>query len=601
MAQYLYGAAVQGIQGFIFQTNKLKEIVGASELVEQICTRLFAELLYGNRKGNISPLPEEVKGWLKELQDEPKAIMNAAGNIKYIFDKKEECERIVRLFPKTVMQFAPGITVSQSVVPYENDAEFPKAVQKLEDRLRSQRNNPMRDLSIGLMGLLRSRDTGLPVAHTRPIGDGVDKKTIYMDSGTFHKLFEKIPGTADYIERSKRKETSLELCKKAFGKNIFPDPENITDQQKDRLPFEVEKMTGNNDWLAIIHADGNGLGQIVQKIGTDKTEFRKFSRKLDDATTKAAQRAFEEVIGKKLKDDDTIPMRPIVLSGDDHTVICRADLAIPYTEAFLKYFEKETKTNLGDILLGKKENGKYGEPIFKDKSDYLTACAGIAFLKSSFPFHFGYQLAEALCDRAKKDTKALYKATEGNLPTSCLMFHKIQDSFVSNFEDVAVRELRPQPNISFEFGPYYFIADGTSVADTKFGKAGRWSIKELINAARLSGKINITNEADKEKETSNANEREGNAVKSHLRNWLTLLHDDTEMAQQKLNRLYSITSPKMAQFVKSITQKPGMQDKTYVRREIIDKENGEAEDNVRFVYPVYDILTLHTINTQTTR
>lgn len=35
--KYLYGAEVQGIQGFIFQTNKLREIVGASELVEEIC------------------------------------------------------------------------------------------------------------------------------------------------------------------------------------------------------------------------------------------------------------------------------------------------------------------------------------------------------------------------------------------------------------------------------------------------------------------------------------------------------------------------------------------------------------------------------------
>ena len=39
MSKYLYGAAVQGIQDFIFKTNELKHIVGASELVEQICTR----------------------------------------------------------------------------------------------------------------------------------------------------------------------------------------------------------------------------------------------------------------------------------------------------------------------------------------------------------------------------------------------------------------------------------------------------------------------------------------------------------------------------------------------------------------------------------
>ena len=42
---YLYGASVQGIQDFIFQTNELKDIVGASELVAEICTRLFRDTL----------------------------------------------------------------------------------------------------------------------------------------------------------------------------------------------------------------------------------------------------------------------------------------------------------------------------------------------------------------------------------------------------------------------------------------------------------------------------------------------------------------------------------------------------------------------------
>lgn len=45
MAKYLYGASVQGIQQFIFQTNELKDIVGASELVEFICTKLFKEVV----------------------------------------------------------------------------------------------------------------------------------------------------------------------------------------------------------------------------------------------------------------------------------------------------------------------------------------------------------------------------------------------------------------------------------------------------------------------------------------------------------------------------------------------------------------------------
>lgn len=39
--KYIYGASIQGIQGFIFSTNSLKDVVGGSELVEKVCTTLF--------------------------------------------------------------------------------------------------------------------------------------------------------------------------------------------------------------------------------------------------------------------------------------------------------------------------------------------------------------------------------------------------------------------------------------------------------------------------------------------------------------------------------------------------------------------------------
>lgn len=533
---------MQGIQGFIYQTNKLREIVGASELVERICTDLFAGVLYAGSAEAMEPDPEKRRRLLlKKLEGDEKAIMNAAGNIKYLFSSEEECKRVVRVFPKTVMEFAPGITISQSVVEKTGDANFKDAVQQLERNLRTQRSRQMRDLSMGLMGILRSRDTGLPVSHIRKN----DRINEYLDSATYHKLFD---------EHNRRKETFTILCRKAFGPDF--------DLYDKKLPREIKEMTGGNDWIAIIHADGNGLGQIVQKIGTDRKLFRDFSRRLDAATTAAAIKAFEQTVAPKIGEDGMIPMRPIVLSGDDLTVICRADIALPFTEAFLKCFEKETGERLGNLL---KRNGDY---VFRDRSLKLTACAGIAFIKSSFPFHFGYRLAEALCDRAKKDTKALFRADEGNLPASCLMFHKVQDSFVADFNDIAERELTPQPNISLEYGPYYLDTDSNIL------KGNRWSIRTLIkNADKLNGE-------------------EGNAVKSGLRNWLTLLHENKGMADQKLDRLVAIASSEMQEFIKAVA-------KTAVRTK--KQKDSEGKDFDVTIYPVYDLLAIHTINNQITR
>lgn len=557
---YLYGAAVQGIQEFIYRTNKLREIVGASELVAMICTELFADVLYNKERDSLSKLEKDIC-----------AIVNAAGNIKYIFESKEECQRVARIFPKTVMEFAPGVTLSQSVVELNSENDFGNAVKKLEQNLRAQRNRPMREQNIGLTGILRSRTTGFPVSHIRQVKNNENE---YLDSATYHKLYD--------IKTGKRKETFKLLCRKAFGNNI----ELQSEIDYKRLPLDIKDITSTNDWIAIIHADGNGLGQVVQKIGNDREKFRDFSRLLDEATVEAARNAFYDTVLKNLKQDEVVPARPIVLSGDDLTVICRADLAIPFTESFLKYFEEFTKNKLGNLLLGKNKDGSKSEAIFKSKenqANHLTACAGIAFIKSSFPFHFGYKLAESLCDRAKKDTKELFNAEEGYLPASCIMFHKVQDSFITDFNEISVRELQPQSDLSFEYGPYYLNTLESSEPCEKYKNEKRWTINTLqSNVKKL-------------------NDIEGNVVKSSLRNWITLLSDDPAKAKQKLNRIIEILEMRKRDSLKDLVEKVTLyrDDNSDVREKGI-MENGEVTKTVK-VFPVYDLLTIHTINNQITR
>lgn len=529
MTKFLYGAAVQGIQGFIFQTNKLKEIVGASELVEEVCTSKFAKLL--GKKGYYPDLK-------KQLEEDENCILHAAGNIKYIFAKKEDCEKIVKEFPMVIYEFAPGVTVSQAVVTMEGKHEkFEDAVNELEKRLRTQRNKPMRSATLGLMGIERSRQTGLPVVY-------VEDENTHLDAGTFAKL-QYVWETKDGKRIAKR-HTTKNLCVKAF----------YDDVKDDQIAYEIEDVTQNNDWIAIIHADGNGLGQVVQKVGKYQKLFKQFSEKLDEATTLSAREAFEAVknqFNNSKKKPDFIPIRPIVLGGDDLTVICRADLALDYVTTFMARFEDNTHKMLKD------DNGEsLLKNVFENESDKrLTACAGIAYIKSSFPFYYGYELAETLCSLAKKDAKEKQGIKDGKeLPKSCLMFHKVQDSFTEDWSAIAKRELTPQENISFQFGPYY-------VKDKK--KDCRWTVDKLKDCVK------------------NLDGKEGNAVKSHLRQWMSLLHDNPEMAKQKLLRLKSMTTNmELLDFIKEVTFE-------YKNKEELYKS------------PVYDILAIHTINTQTTK
>lgn len=466
MGKYLYGAAVQGIQGFIFQTNKLKEIAGASELVEKICTDEFCDCV---GRGNYK---------------EGNALVLAAGNIKYLFDSEQACQAVVRHFPKRVMMFAPGITLSQAVVVLEGEEVTKSHIDTLEEKLGAQRNRPFRPGEMGLMAINRARNTGYPAI--------ASERDVYLDSATSAKL----------------------TCQKSSAKRVITAFFGDTIDVK-RVPKETTDITATNNgdtaWLAVIHADGNNLGATMQEMakelnrpGSDSygETFRQFSRQLDEATKGAAQKAYRDTIHLDSHQERPLvfePCRPIVMGGDDLTLLIRADLALPFTNRFLKYFEEETQTRFGNLGLHAIGNG-------------LTACAGIAFIKESYPFHYGYTLAEALCKEAKQRAKKGLK--KGALTPSCLLFHKVQGSFVDDYKEICKRELQTIPKLTnnpirFDVGPYFVNEkDGRSIDHLEE------CVEELAS-------------------------KEGNRVKSHLREWLSALHSSEAFAQQKMDRLLS--------------------------------------------------------------
>ena len=279
--KYIYGASVQGIQGFIFSTNSLKDIVGGSELVEKICTSLFSS---------------------RYLQGATQ-IIGAAGNIKCVYDDPVKCQKTVLEFPKTVMQEAPGITISQAVVKVTEEEfknHFSQCMDELEKKLKIQRNKPSKSMTVGYMGVERSRSTGLPATQM--------EQQEFLDEGTYQKRKLSMGGKA-----------TISLTEKSLGINEL-SPKNIA--------LNIEDLTEKNDWIAIIHADGNGLGQIVAKFSSSLDKLKSFSTKLNEATIQAAHAAFKKVYTSEnyFQKSTTLPFRPVVLGGDDMTMICKASL-----------------------------------------------------------------------------------------------------------------------------------------------------------------------------------------------------------------------------------------------------------------------------------
>ena len=137
---------------------------------------------------------------------------------------------------------------------------------------------------------------------------------------------------------------------------------------------------------------------------------------------------------------------PVIVGGDDVTVITSGDYALPFAAAYLRYYEEATGN---DPIL------RYLTPPEGQDTGPMTAAAGVAIVKRNFPFHIAYELAEKLVGRAKKVGKTAQP------PCSTLDYHVLFDTTVLD-PDEAIRGYE-----RFTTRPFRLLNDETSsVAST---------------------------------------------------------------------------------------------------------------------------------------
>ncbi len=187
------------------------------------------------------------------------------------------------------------------------------------------------------------------------------------------------------------------------------------------------------DWHAVIHADGNGFGQVFlnfQKYipgGENAYDNRTYVRKLRqfsdglDACTQRAFRTALEMMARRWKQTgrDYLPVVPIILGGDDLTVVCDGTYAVQLARDYLRAFETEAAKLWEEIELVRVLGGP----------QRFSACAGVAIIKPHYPFYAAYELSEQLLKSAK--------AVKKHAPDcSALDYHILYDASGSELKEI---------------------------------------------------------------------------------------------------------------------------------------------------------------------
>jgi hypothetical protein len=210
------------------------------------------------------------------------------------------------------------------------------------------------------------------------------------------------------------------------------------------VPDDLDELR-DDGWIAVIHADGNGVGQVflrfpghaLRATGTQSLTLDqhagtlgRFTRELECATEAALGVAVRDATTGR---DAKGMILPVVVGGDDLTVVCHARLALPLARAFGLAFEEQTSVQ---------------PTVNAVTGGGLTAAAGIAYVKPHHPFSAAYGLAEELTASAKQVKVA------GGREVSSLDFYV---AFESTLTDLAGLRARLEPGGIIRYGGPYVI------------------------------------------------------------------------------------------------------------------------------------------------
>lgn len=417
-----------GIQAYIFGTNNLRQSVGASGLVRWATQDAALETLRdvcGAEGVNITadgtiiadrylafpptgeaPTPGLKAEWLNA----------GGGNTLLLFQTRALAEKFTRKLSLKLMQEAPGLTLVAAHVDVQpNDPLTEKVDEAIKAVNRKKQNRSWSAPLLGLSVTATCQYTGLP-ASVEYAEESSPDELLRISPEVHHK--RKFFGAAqDHLQHQ---------LSSILGEHYVL----LRD-------FDQLGIKGEASFMGVVHIDGNGMGQRVQKIVEGFTTvshnrkyieaLRALSHSIEVASEKALRQTVQALTNKFESDAEehrkltregdklVLPFRPIVFGGDDITFVCDGRHALSLAQFYLQKLEEQE-------LSDKK-------PLF--------VRGGVAIVNSHYPFARAYELAEEL---AKSTKKLINKHCGEDKSCSALDWHFATTGLVLDLEQTRRRE-----------------------------------------------------------------------------------------------------------------------------------------------------------------
>lgn len=364
----LVAVDVSGIQDYVFRTNNLQHHLGASELVQRATNTWVRECLPSPNNMPQDDTLEDQR--IEQGVVDAEVLYSGGGNVVILFAAEHQATRFIQALTRKALLEAPGLNVTVASCPFvwrdENASDLGAKLGELLGGILRRKKQSGR-ANGELLGLSVTADcefTGLPAIRR----GGKENQRISAEIAA--------------------KLAAAPLADERLKHEIGGD-----DYVRDFNEFgEKNKFS----YMAVIHADGNRMGKRFERLarlGLPNRDYILAVRALSESVNRAAKEALK-VIAAAIRNmqlhEDFSPFkngkllfRPIIFGGDDVTFVCDGRLGLTVAARYLEEFAKQKL----------KEHDRETTP---------TARAGVAIVKTHFPFGQAYRIAEELSQSAKR-------------------------------------------------------------------------------------------------------------------------------------------------------------------------------------------------------
>ena len=402
---------ITGIQNFIFSTNRLKENLGGSIIVKNASEDLLKKAIKFKCNNTLEEIKSKEINW---AEHEAVIVYLGGGNALVVFKDKDKAKKITRKLSKKVLELSGGLLSFN--VAYEKIFlnNFSLDYNNIFKKLVRKKNSFVKTTPLLGIGITKAElSCGLPVQ--------------FKENDEFLSL------------PTKRKRDNND---KNHFNYLLEDIHNY------EFPLRLEDLgqKAGENYISIVHIDGDNVGKTIHELLNESIKdyelslyrMSEFSRRLNEIYKDALKQVIEHLINSlennefkknfNLKYENSkvkLPIRPIILKGDDITFITNGKLGINLAALFLKKLSKLEIKILGKIIPH-------------------SASAGVAIVKTTFPFDRAYTMAEELCKSAKKKGKIIQEKNNLSNRGFWLDFHVIQSDFTSDLSETRKTQYRIQ-------------------------------------------------------------------------------------------------------------------------------------------------------------